>query len=129
MFVAKRHIPRRTVLRGAGVTLALPLLARLQSRQGSSGETLPANLHMNLCFILSATAVVPDSDPNRHTLFRGDNCSRRGKQRQLRLWPVGGGENVDRRVARFPLQLDLAAVRKTEISHRPCGGVSCRSGQ
>jgi hypothetical protein len=26
MFVAKRHIPRRTVLRGAGVTLALPLL-------------------------------------------------------------------------------------------------------
>src|SRR5437773_413879 len=26
MFIAKRHIPRRTVLRGAGVTLALPLL-------------------------------------------------------------------------------------------------------
>src|SRR5262244_2744837 len=26
MFVTKRHIPRRTFLRGAGVTLALPLL-------------------------------------------------------------------------------------------------------
>src|SRR5437773_12556198 len=26
MFIAKRHIPRRTFLRGAGVTLALPLL-------------------------------------------------------------------------------------------------------
>src|SRR6185369_17339953 len=26
MFVAKKHIPRRTFLRGAGVTLALPLL-------------------------------------------------------------------------------------------------------
>src|SRR5262245_23561449 len=26
MFITKRHIPRRTVLRGAGVTLALPLL-------------------------------------------------------------------------------------------------------
>jgi hypothetical protein len=27
MFLSKRHIPRRTFLRGAGVTLALPLLA------------------------------------------------------------------------------------------------------
>jgi hypothetical protein len=26
MFVAKKHIPRRTFLRGAGMTLALPLL-------------------------------------------------------------------------------------------------------
>src|SRR5689334_24242580 len=26
MFIAKKHIPRRTFLRGAGVTLALPLL-------------------------------------------------------------------------------------------------------
>src|SRR3954467_11860084 len=26
MFITKKHIPRRTVLRGAGVTLALPLL-------------------------------------------------------------------------------------------------------
>ena len=26
MFISKKHIPRRTVLRGAGVTLALPLL-------------------------------------------------------------------------------------------------------
>src|SRR5262249_42319238 len=26
MFISKRHIPRRTFLRGAGVTLALPLL-------------------------------------------------------------------------------------------------------
>src|SRR4026209_784044 len=26
MFITKRHIPRRTFLRGAGVTLALPLL-------------------------------------------------------------------------------------------------------
>ena len=26
MFIEKKHIPRRTFLRGAGVTLALPLL-------------------------------------------------------------------------------------------------------
>ena len=26
MFISKKHIPRRTFLRGAGVTLALPLL-------------------------------------------------------------------------------------------------------
>ena len=26
MFITKRHIPRRTFLRGAGITLALPLL-------------------------------------------------------------------------------------------------------
>jgi len=26
MFVSKKHVPRRTFLRGAGVTLALPLL-------------------------------------------------------------------------------------------------------
>ena len=26
MFVTKRHLPRRTFLRGAGITLALPLL-------------------------------------------------------------------------------------------------------
>ena len=26
MFITRRHIPRRTFLRGAGVTLALPLL-------------------------------------------------------------------------------------------------------
>ena len=26
MFITKKHIPRRTFLRGAGVTLALPLL-------------------------------------------------------------------------------------------------------
>jgi hypothetical protein len=29
MFITKRHIPRRTFLRGAGVTLALPLLDSL----------------------------------------------------------------------------------------------------
>jgi len=26
MFITKRHLPRRTFLKGAGVTLALPLL-------------------------------------------------------------------------------------------------------
>jgi len=26
MFISKKHLPRRTFLRGAGVTLALPLL-------------------------------------------------------------------------------------------------------
>ena len=47
MFITKKHIPRRTFLRGAGVTLALPLLESmlpaltpLRLTAASSRETL-----------------------------------------------------------------------------------------
>ena len=33
MFITKKHIPRRTFLRGAGVTLALPLLESMLPAQ------------------------------------------------------------------------------------------------
>ena len=51
MFVAKKHIPRRTFLRGAGVTLALPLLESmvpaltpLRADRGGAGAALRRHL-------------------------------------------------------------------------------------
>jgi len=35
MFITKKHIPRRTFLRGAGVTMALPLLDAMLPAQTS----------------------------------------------------------------------------------------------
>jgi hypothetical protein len=40
MFIAKKHIPRRTFLRGAGVTLALPLLEAMLPAQTPLRETV-----------------------------------------------------------------------------------------
>ena len=39
MFLTKKHIPRRTFLRGAGVTLALPLLDAMVAAQTPLGKT------------------------------------------------------------------------------------------
>ena len=42
MFLTKKHIPRRTFLRGAGVTLALPLLDSMVPAQTPLGKTAAA---------------------------------------------------------------------------------------
>ena len=42
MFIAKKHIPRRTFLRGAGVTLALPLLDAMLPAQTPLRKTAAA---------------------------------------------------------------------------------------
>ena len=42
MFITKKHIPRRTFLRGAGVTLALPLLESMLPAQTPFGQTAAA---------------------------------------------------------------------------------------
>jgi hypothetical protein len=42
MFITKKHIPRRTFLRGAGVTLALPLLESMLPAQTPVGKTAAA---------------------------------------------------------------------------------------
>src|SRR5688572_21917683 len=39
MFITKRHIPRRTFLKGAGVTLALPLLDAMLPAQTALAQT------------------------------------------------------------------------------------------
>ena len=39
MFLTKKHIPRRTFLRGAGVTLALPLLESMIPAQTPLAKT------------------------------------------------------------------------------------------
>src|SRR5688572_22024851 len=39
MFISKKHIPRRTFLRGAGVTLALPLLDAMLPAQTALAQT------------------------------------------------------------------------------------------
>ena len=39
MFITKKHIPRRTFLRGAGVTLALPLLEAMLPAQTPLRQT------------------------------------------------------------------------------------------
>ena len=39
MFITKKHIPRRTFLRGAGVTLALPLLDSMLPAQTPLRQT------------------------------------------------------------------------------------------
>ena len=39
MFITKKHIPRRTFLRGAGVTLALPLLDSMIPAQTPLAKT------------------------------------------------------------------------------------------
>jgi Protein of unknown function (DUF1552) len=42
MFITKKHIPRRTFLRGVGVTLALPLLDSMVAAQTPLGKTAAA---------------------------------------------------------------------------------------
>jgi len=42
MFITKKHIPRRTFLRGAGVALALPLLDSMVAAQTPLGKTAAA---------------------------------------------------------------------------------------
>ena len=47
MYLTKKHLPRRTVLKGLGATIALPFLdAMLPAahgvRQGATGEAAPA---------------------------------------------------------------------------------------
>ncbi len=42
MFITKKHIPRRTFLRGAGVTLGLPLLDSMVPAQTPLGKTAAA---------------------------------------------------------------------------------------
>src|SRR5262245_64665962 len=39
MFITKKHIPRRTFLRGAGATLALPLLEAMLPAQTPQAQT------------------------------------------------------------------------------------------
>ena len=42
MFISKKHIPRRTFLRGAGVTLALPLLEAMVPAATALAQTAAA---------------------------------------------------------------------------------------
>src|SRR5262245_56533420 len=48
MYVTKRHIPRRTFLRGAGVTLALPLLESMVPALPPARLTAPAPVRPSL---------------------------------------------------------------------------------
>src|ERR1043166_3114399 len=50
MFIFKKHIPRRTVLRGMGVTLALPLLEGMLPAQTPQRKTA-ASSRPRLCAI------------------------------------------------------------------------------
>ncbi len=42
MFISKKFIPRRTLLRGAGITLGLPLLDSMIPAQTPLGQTAAA---------------------------------------------------------------------------------------
>ena len=42
MFITKKHLPRRTFLRGLGVTVALPLLDSMLPAQTAFGKTAAA---------------------------------------------------------------------------------------
>src|SRR6267378_2835624 len=44
MFITKKHIPRRTFLRGAGVTLALPLLDAMVPALSATSKTAAAGV-------------------------------------------------------------------------------------
>ena len=50
--ITKKHLPRRTFLRGLGVTLSLPLLDSMVPAQTPLAKT-PANpqIRLGLCFI------------------------------------------------------------------------------
>src|ERR1700689_96286 len=50
MFISKKHLPRRTFLRGVGVTLALPLLDSMVPAQTPLGKTAAAP-HSRFCGI------------------------------------------------------------------------------
>src|SRR5260370_26827714 len=52
MFISKRHIPRRTFLRGAGVTLALPLLESMVPAATALAQTaaVPKSRFMGIFF-------------------------------------------------------------------------------
>src|ERR1700758_1632221 len=52
MFLSKKHIPRRTFLRGVGVTLALPLLDSMIPAQTPLAKTAAQpQFRMGLCFM------------------------------------------------------------------------------
>ena len=42
MFITKKHLPRRTFLKGAGVTLALPLLESMVPAATAFAQTVAA---------------------------------------------------------------------------------------
>lgn len=51
-FIAKKHIPRRTVLRGLGVTLGLPFLESMVPAQTPLAKTAAnPQIRLGLCFI------------------------------------------------------------------------------
>src|SRR5262245_32073952 len=52
MFIFKKHIPRRTVLKGAGVTLALPFLEAMVPATTALAQTAAApKLHAGFFYI------------------------------------------------------------------------------
>ncbi|HUA17670.1 MAG TPA: DUF1552 domain-containing protein [Bryobacteraceae bacterium] len=51
MIITKKHLPRRTFLRGMGVTLALPLLDSMLPAQTPLSKTAAARMRLAYCYI------------------------------------------------------------------------------
>ena len=52
MFISKKHLSRRTVLRGLGVSLSLPFLDSMVPAQTPLAKTAAApNVRLGLCYI------------------------------------------------------------------------------
>ena len=68
MYVTKKHLPRRTFLRGAGVTLALPFLESLLPRS-LAADTRPAWASTR-CFTIASPRPVPPSSRERELSVR-----------------------------------------------------------
>ncbi|RPH53546.1 MAG: hypothetical protein EHM89_19900, partial [Acidobacteria bacterium] len=57
-FVTKKHLPRRTFLRAAGVTLSLPLLESMVPALPAMAKTAAnPRVRMGLCFMPHGTLV------------------------------------------------------------------------
>ena len=51
MIITKKHLPRRTFLRGMGVTLALPFLDSMVPAQTLSSKTAASQMRLGYCYI------------------------------------------------------------------------------
>ena len=93
MFITKKHLSRRTFLRGAGVTVALPFLESMAPAQTPLSKTAAAPKTRLGCIYIPHGATMDHWTPATEALFGLDGLTRAGDTapcEETRPAPVGG---------------------------------------
>jgi hypothetical protein len=104
MFITKKHIPRRTVLRGMGACLSLPLLESMLPAMTPARQTAAGNPRLRLICL--------------EMVHGAAGCTRFGEQKNL--WsPAEAGRNFDLAPSSLlplaPFKDDLTIVSNTDM--------------